>query len=142
MKTLLVWIFALALTGVIISPFFWLWFLKRKSRWLYVLICLLTTITLFSFFFFQGYDILLDFFAKINANSYYYLYDAGANVFIIVPFLMLISPFVFTKIIYNKFSVKSFFLSLLFSMTIFVIFSLIFIYYIVPKAFEVLLKNI
>lgn len=138
----MVWIGAIIITLVIVSPFFWLWFLKKRSKWRYVLVNSIASIIIFLIYCVYIYEYLLGIFAKINANYYYYFYDAGINVTIIFPFLLLISPFVFTRIIYEKITIKSFFVSFLLSVVIFTAFFLFFAYYIFPKAAEGFLINI
>lgn len=142
MRTLFVWLGAVITTLVIISPFFWLWFLKKKNKWLYITVSSIISIAIMIFYGLKGYDLLLDYMAMLSADAYYFSYDAGSWTPFIFAFLMFISPFIFTKILYGKITVKSFFISLASSILILTILFLIFAYYIVPKAFEGFLLNI
>ena len=131
-----------AIVAIIISPFLWLRYFKRKNAWAYVLMSSIATIGIFLFFFFKD-RFVSDYFAKISADLYYAYYDAsGYAVLTILPFLMLISPFIFTKVIYGKIQLKSFFISFGLSFIVFIIFVGILRYYIMPKAFETLLFNL
>lgn len=142
MRTLFVWIAALLITGVIISPFFWLWFLKKKNKWLYIALSSTVFLIIYTFYIFGGGSLILNIFAKISSDAYYFYDDAETVSIPIVPFLMLISPFIFTKILYDKFSLKSVIVSLLCSIAILMFMVYAFVYYIAPKAFETLLNNI
>lgn len=84
----------------------------------------------------------MDVFAKINADTYYFYDDAESTSIPLVPFLMVISPFIFTKIFYGRITIKSFFVSFLLSVVIFAALFLFFAYYIFPRAAEVLLNNL
>jgi hypothetical protein len=142
MRILLTWIGAILITGIIISPFFWLWFLKKRNKLLYIIISSLISIIIFIFYGFHGYDLLLNFTSKLSTDAYYVIYEAGSWAPFIYFFLMIISPFIFTKILYGKFSLKSVIISIFCSIAIFIAIALIFTYYIFPMAGEVLLKNI
>jgi len=142
MRTLLVWLGAFIITAVIISPFFWLWFLKKTKKIYYVLYSSFVSLLIFLIFFFWGDNYLDKFFRKFNTELLYIYNESDIYAVIIYAFLMLISPFIFTKILYGRITVKSFFISLASSILILIIIFLIFAYYIVPKAFEGFLLNI
>lgn len=97
---------------------------------------------MYYFYIFKGSDLILHIFAKRSADAYYFYYDAESESIPLIPFLMVISPFIFTKILYEKITVKSFFVSFLLSIVIFIVLFLIFAYYIFPKAAEGFLINI
>ncbi len=142
MRIVLIWIMAILINLVIISPFFWLWFLRKKVRWLHIASSSILSLIFYFLYIYKGSDKILDLFAKINANAYYFYYDAESTGILFVPFLMIISPFIFTKIIYGKITKKHFFISLAVSILIVAALVLIFAYYIFPKAAESLLINI
>ncbi len=52
----------------------------------------------------------------------------------IVLLLIITSPFIFTKIIYDKINIRSFFISLIISIAIIVTYAFIFVYIIFPMA--------
>jgi len=142
MNTFIVWAMTMAVVAIIISPFLWLKYLKRKNAWAYVLASSVATIGIFLLFFFKD-SLICNYFAKISADLYYAYDDAGADsLFILLPFMALISPFIFTKVIYGRIKLKSFFISLGLSFVVFIIFIGILRYYIMPKAFETLLFNL
>ena len=142
MQTLFAWIVGLLIAGIIISPFFWLWFLKNRNRSLYIFLSSIITLGIFVFYFLTGFDIFLDLMAKISAETYYFFYDAGGLSPFIVLFFIFISPFIFTKILYHKFSWRSVIVSFLCSIIIFVVLAYIFVFVLAPIAFEGLLNNI
>jgi hypothetical protein len=130
------------LAGIIISPFFWLRFLKKEGIKRYIQASSLATLVFFILYYAFVYNFISNLTAKVNADLYYLFYDVLDFAGYIVFFLVLISPFIFTKIIYKKFSIKSFILSLLFTLIIFIAYAFVFAYIIFPMAGEVLLKNI
>lgn len=142
MRTFLVWIGAVLITLVIISPFFWLWFVKKKNKWLYVAVSSVAFLIIYYFYIFGGSDLILDLFAKRNTSIYYFYDDVESTSIPFIPFLTIISPFILTRVLYGKITIKSFFISLLLSILIFVALTLIFAYYIFPKAAEGFLINI
>lgn len=142
MRMFLIWFLAILITLIMISPFFWLWFLRKSNKVLYILSSFFISISIFLLYFNWGDDILDNFFRKYNTNLLY-LYNT-ADVYSVITYLLLLifSPFIFTKIIHRKITVKLFFVLLLLSIIIFVAFFLIFAYYIFPKAAEGFLINI
>lgn len=142
MNTILTILGTLLITFIIISPFFWLRFLYRKDRKLYVFYASLATAGIFIFHMFWVDDYLNDYFAKVNANLYYYWYDIGFNSTMLSHFLVVISPFIFTKIIYGKIKIKSFFISLSLSIIISIGYALVFVYILLPMAFEELNRRL
>ncbi|MDA3840777.1 MAG: hypothetical protein PF572_06875 [Patescibacteria group bacterium] len=143
MRTILLWLTALLITGFFISPFFLFWFLKKKSRKVYVFVSAIISLVIYLWYFFTGYNLIEHFFAKINTDSYYFLYDAGDDaLFFIFPILIISFPFIFAKIVYSKFTKKRFFVSLLLSVLVIITLTLILAYYILPGAGSTLLNNI
>jgi hypothetical protein len=136
MKTLLIWIGSFVIAGVIISPFFWLKFLKEKSRWLYVIWSSAGTIVIFLLYIYFGYDLIGNLTAKISADLYYMAYEFTQNAIYIVLILILLAPFIFTKIVYEKFKMKSVLISLVLSFIIFISLFLFWAYVLLPIAFS------
>lgn len=132
----------LMVTFIIVSPFFWLRFLYRKERKLYVFYSTLGTLGVFVLHMFYLNRFLGNYAAKLDADLYYYWYDIGYYPMLIVHFLIIISPFIFTKIIYGKIHIKSFFISLLISILIFISYAYTFVYILLPKAFEELNRRL
>jgi hypothetical protein len=125
----------LLLTFVIISPFFWLRFLYQKNRKLYVFYSTLATVGIFYLYVFWINRPILNLFAKNNFDFYYSYDDISFNVMMLAHLLVVISPFIFTKIIYDKIKIKSFFISLAVSLLILFIYVLVFVYILLPMAF-------
>jgi hypothetical protein len=142
MKTFLTWICSFVITGVIISPFFWLRFLKQKSQWWYVIGSLLASFAFSMLYIF----VIADFTTKLASNignNFYYLYDnASGNALPIIFFAILFSPFFLTRAVFKIFSAKWFLISLVMSLLIFVIYAIIFVYIIFPTAIGVIFKNL
>ncbi len=143
MRDILLWLAAILINIVYISPFFLFWFLKKKSKRVYVLISATISFAIYVWSWFQGYYLLSDYFAKVDADLYYFFDDTSDYaMFRIYIVLMIASPFIFTKIIYNKITLKSFFISLLLTALIATALFLFFAYVIFPMAGSVLLNNI
>jgi hypothetical protein len=136
MKTLIIWVSSFLLAGVIVSPFFWLKFLKKKSAWAYVFWSSLVTIALLLIFTYPVDDFLNSWTAKINADLYYVYYEIGQYALYIVLLLIILFPFIFTKIIYGRIKVRSFFISLFLSIIIFISLFLFWVYVLLPIAFS------
>lgn len=101
MRTLLVWIGAILITMVIISPFFWLRFLKERSRWLYIFLSLMITIIVFILFI-RADNYLGDWFYNKSIN-YYIIYNSIYIIALIIfKFVSSVSPFLILKIINSK----------------------------------------
>ncbi len=142
MNTILIILGTLLITFIIISPFFWLRFLYRKDRKLYVFYAMLATVGIFALHIFWLDDYFSDFFAKTNSDLYYIWYDVGFNSIMIGHFFVVISPFIFTKIIYERISIKSFFVSLVISIFIAAVYVFVFVNILLPKAFEELNRRL
>lgn len=133
MELLLVWIVSFAIAALIVSPFFWLRFLKEKGmgKYLIVSFCLTTLILIIVTFIFKwSYKLI---------NSYTYLdyFDSiSVSLIFILVLLATISPFIFTKIIKHKFTTKSFFFSLVLSVIIFAAIFLFWAFVLLPWAFS------
>lgn len=125
----------LLVTFIIISPFFWLRFLYQKNRKLYVFYSTLATVGIFCLYVFWFNRLILNLFARANADLYYIYDDISFNAMMLVHLLAVISPFIFTKIIYDKIRVKSFFISLAISILILFSYVLVFAYILLPMAF-------
>jgi hypothetical protein len=136
MNAFIIWLSSFALAGVIISPFFGLRFLKKKSVWKYLIASTVTTLIIFGWFIYFGYDLTSDWAAKIDADLYYLFYDILDITLYLGFVFFLFYPFVFSKIIYGKISWKNFFISLLLSVLIFFIYVYVFVYILLPKAFS------
>lgn len=142
MKTIITVLGTFVVTFIIISPFFWLRFLYHKDRKLYVFYSTLATVGIFALHTFWLNRLLSDYFAKLKANVYYYWYDVGYYPMLIVHFLVVLSPFIFTKIIYGKISIKSFSISLFISILVIAAYIYIFVNILLPKAFEELNRRL
>jgi len=136
MKIFLVWFFSLLLAGVIISPFFWLQFLGQKSQKSYLIVSSIATLFLFWIYIDFIYALIGDWTAKISADCYYFFYDVVDFAIYLVIFLIIISPFIFTKINKTSFSLKRFLLDLFLSAFIFSAIFLYWAYVLLPKAFQ------
>lgn len=133
MNAILVTLASIALAGLIISPFFWLRFLKMKSVAGYLVGSSVTTLILFWISLTGVYNFILKYVNSYNVLGYF------DNIFLgyasVVLFFIVLSPFIFTKIIKHKFTFKNFFLALFLSV---VIFASIFTYWalvLLPEAF-------
>ncbi|MEI7621027.1 MAG: hypothetical protein WCJ51_00665 [Candidatus Moraniibacteriota bacterium] len=127
---------SMILAGAIVSPFFWLRFLKAKGVWKYLLASSVATLLLLVGYIFFAYDYFGKLTAKINADLYYFYDDFSVYPILIVFFLIIISPLIFVKIVWGKFSWKSLltatFLSGAFFVAIFLWWALI----LLPHAFN------
>ncbi|MDA3840776.1 MAG: hypothetical protein PF572_06870 [Patescibacteria group bacterium] len=143
MRTILLWLTSLLITGFFISPFFLFWFVKKKSKKIYLVVSALASFLVYVWAWIKGYYLLSDYFAKVDADLYYFYYDASdfAMFYIFIP-LMIVSPFIFTKILYTQFTLKRFFVSLFLSSLILMGLFLFFAYVLFPMAGSVLLNNI
>lgn len=141
MKILIIWLASFALAGIIISPFFWLRFLKQKSVGKYLWVSSVATLIVFSLYVTYGYNFINDWAAKKSADLYYFLYDITDFPIYIVLLLILISPFIFSKIIYGKMSWRRFFISVTISAVIFLTYAYVFAYILLPWAFAGLMDH-
>jgi len=134
MKLLLVWICSFAIAGIIISPFFWLRFLKEKSMGMYLVASSVVTLLVFWFSMTWVYNFILK---SINSYDVLYYFDRISmfSIYIII-LLIILTPFIFTKIIKNKITIISFFVSLFLSILIFVSIFLYWAYVLLPQAFS------
>ena len=134
MKIFLVWFFSILLATIIISPFFWLKFLRAKSVWKYLVASSVATLIFFCISLTWVYDFVLSY---VNSYDVLYYFDRISMYSIyIVFFLIIISPFIFTKINKTSFSFKRFLLDLLLSAFIFATIFLYWAYVLLPKAFQ------
>jgi hypothetical protein len=134
MKIFLVWFFSLLLAGVIISPFLWLKFLRVKSSVKYLVASSTVTLVFFWFSLTWAYKFVLSY---VNSYDVLYYFDGISMYFIyIVIFLIIVSPFIFTKINKTSFSLRRFLVDLLLSGFIFVAIFLYWAYVLLPKAFQ------
>lgn len=136
MKIIGIILASLFLAGLIISPFFWLRFLKVKNVVGYLVASSVATVLLLA-----GYIFVLDRFlsywtAKIDADLYYFYDDFSLYPILIVIFLIIISPLIFVKIIWKKFSWKSFALAVLLASTFFIAIFLWWALILLPWAFS------
>jgi hypothetical protein len=136
MKTVGIILASLAFSGVIISPFFWLSFLKEKSVGKYLALSSVGTLLLLYGYIFYVYDFIKNLIAKISADLYYFFYDSFDYASYIVIFLIIISPLIFVKIIWKKFSLKSFTLALLLASVFFIGIFLFWALVLMPIAFN------
>lgn len=136
MKTILIILASFALAGIIISPFFWLRFLKVKSVAGYLAGSSVATLFIFGLYIYFGYDFIGNLTAKINADLYYFFYDVIDFVIYIVILLVILAPFIFTKTIKHKFTIKNFIFSLVLSSLIFVSIFLYWSLVLLPEAFS------
>jgi phosphoglycerol transferase MdoB-like AlkP superfamily enzyme len=136
MKTFGIILASLAFSSVIISPFFWLRFLKEKSVGKYLTLSSLGTLALLYSYIFLLDDFLSHWTAKINADLYYFYDDFSLYPILIVIFLIIISPLIFVKIIWKRFSLKSFSLALLLAVSFFIGIFLFWALVLMPIAFN------
>lgn len=136
MKTLIIWACSLLIAGIIISPFFWLRFLKEKSKSKYIILSSAITVGLFMLYIYVGYDFINNWTAKVSADLYYMAYDFTDYALYLILLLIIIFPFIFTKIYFGRIRVKSFIISLLLSIVIFMMFFLYWAYVLLPVAFS------
>ena len=136
MKILGIILASLALAGVIISPFFWLKFLKAKNVGGYLALSSVATVLLLLSYIFFVYDFIGNLTAKINADLYYFYDDFSLYPILIVIFLIIISPLIFIKIVQRKFTLKSFAGGLLLSLVLFVSIFLFWALVLLPQAFN------
>jgi len=136
MKTILIIFSSIILAGIIISPFFWLRFMKKKSVGKYLVASSLATLIIFGWYIFFGYNLISDWTAKTNADLYYFFYDVIDFVIYMIIFLIIISPFIFTKILKKNINIRNFFISLILSCVIFVSIFLFWVYVLLPQAFS------
>ncbi len=136
MKTILVWFCSILFASIIISPFFWLKFLRQKKGRKYLVASSMgTLILLFAYIYFID-SFLSNWAAKTNANLYYFYDDFSLYPILLVIFLVIISPFIFTKLNQTKFSLRTLVLDALFSALIFVSIFLYWALVLLPKAFS------
>lgn len=134
MQTLLIIFFSIVLAGIIISPFFWLKFLKKKSVWGYLVGSTVVTVLLFLFYATWLYDFVLKY---VNSYDVLYYFDRISmdSMYLVILFIILL-PFVFTKNIRGEFNVKNFLVSLFLSFVIFISIFLYWAYVLLPQAFS------
>jgi len=142
MKIIIILLGTLFMTLVIISPFFWLRFLYHKDRKLYVFYSTLATVGIFIINVAYLEWTIIDYLTKVNMEIYNIYYNINDWTFYVFFFLTLLYPFFVTKIIYEKINLKYFMISLGFSFIIVIFHFLLFAFYIAPKAFESLNKNL
>lgn len=142
MKIILTILGTLIVAFIIISPFFWLRFLYQRNRKLYVFYSSLATVGVFVIYVFWLNRPITDLFAKVNSDFYYIYDDVSFDAMMLSHFLVIISPFIFTKIIYGKIKIKSFFVSLFLSVVVLIAYVLIFVYILLPRAFEELNRRL
>jgi hypothetical protein len=135
METLLTWLASFVLVGIIISPFFWLRFLKEKSVWNYIFLSSVVTLGVFGSFIYFIYRYLGNILAKGNSDISFFYDDMSFQAIMIVHFLIIISPFIFTKIAFGKIKIKSFLISSVISVLIAVAYIYVFVFMLLPKAF-------
>lgn len=132
----------LLVTFIIISPFFWLRFLYHKDRKLYVFYSTLATVGIFIINIVYIEWLITDYLSKVNAEIYNIYYSINDWTFYVFFFLTLLYPFFVAKIIYERITLKSSMISLGFSFIIVILHFLVFAFYIAPRAFESLNKNL
>lgn len=134
MKIFLVWFFSLLLAGVIISPFLWLKFLRAKSPVKYLVVSSIATLFFFWFSLTWVYNFVLSY---VNSYDVLYYFDGiFLGYSLVVLLLIVISPFIFTKINKTNFSLRRFLVDLLLSAFIFATIFLYWAYVLLPKAFQ------
>ena len=87
MKLLLVWICSFAIAGIIISPFFWLRFLKEKSMGMYLVASSVVTLLVFWFSMTWVYNFILK---SINSYDVLYYFDRISMFSIYIIILLII----------------------------------------------------
>ncbi len=136
MKILIIWICSFLIAGIIISPFFWLRFLKEKSKLQYLFLSFVMTMILYLLYVYFGYGFINNWTAKTNADLYYIAYDFTDYASYLVLLFFILAPFVFTRIIFGSIKIKSFFISLIISVIIFTSIFLFWVYVLLPVAFS------
>lgn len=109
---------------IIISPFFWLKFLKEKSRRLYVFLSLAIVIIIFILFI--RADIYLgDWFYNKDIN-YYTIYDSiYITTLIFFKFVSSFSPFLILKIMNIKFTLIKIIIAIIIAVLIYIAYPII-----------------
>ncbi|MFA6160000.1 MAG: hypothetical protein WC678_02840 [Parcubacteria group bacterium] len=134
MKTLFVGFCSILLASIIISPFFWLKFLRQKNGRMYLAISSAGTLLLFWISLTWAYDFVLNY---VNSYDILFYFDKISMYLIYeVIFLIIISPFIFSKLNQTKLTLRTFVLDGLFSALIFVSIFLYWALVLLPKAFS------
>jgi hypothetical protein len=136
LNTILITLASLALAGVIISPFFWLRFLKAKSVGKYLVVSSVVTLIFLFAYIYPVDNFLSDWTAKTNADLYYFYYDVSLNPILLVVMLIVVSPLIFTKIIKNKFTLRDFLAAFVLSVAIFAAIFVFWALVLLPQAFS------
>jgi hypothetical protein len=134
MKILGIILASLAFAGVIISPFFWLGFLRAKSVGRYLVVSSILTLLFFWFSLTWLYDFLLNPVNSYDVLDYFDNISLGYSF--MVFFFIIISPLIFIKIVQQKFTLKSFAGGLLLSLVLFISIFLFWALVLLPQAFN------
>jgi len=138
---LLSWLVSIFITGILISPFFLFKFLSKKKA-IYLTISSVVSFAFFLWYFIDGCDTLLRYVAKIDADLYYFMDDAGFGPIIIYVLLTIVSPFIFVKSVRGRIGVKYFFISSALSVVIFYALLYSYAYFLFPLVGQAFLENI
>ncbi len=136
MKIIGIILASFAFAGVIVSPFFWLRFLREKQVAQYLVASSVGTLMLLFGYIFSAYDLLGNITAKINAELYYFYDDFSLYPILIVVFLIILSPLIFVKIIQKKFTLKNFLWALLLTVALLVAIFIFWALVLLPQAFN------
>lgn len=119
MRTLLVWIGAVMVVIIFISPFFWLKFLKARSRWLYIFLSLI--IIMIIFILFIRVDNYLGDWFYIKSINYYIVYDSIHTIALIIfKFISSFFPFLILKIINSKITIIKIIVAIILAILIYI----------------------
>jgi hypothetical protein len=127
---LILWSYVIISLGLILSPFFILWW-KRLTKWRWIFLAYFLSIVIFLGIFFatNWYDRYLYYNVYNSGWLMEVLLDAGRNQFLFFAFILILSPYCISKLKYIKINLKRGLISTVFSIVIFGIIFGIFLYY-------------
>lgn len=132
MRTLFVWLGAIIITLVVISPFFWLRFLKKKNKKLYFLFNFLIVMIIFVLFI-RTDNYFSDLFYEVSLDSYTVYNSIHTLALIIFKFLISVSPFLFLKLMDIKITLIKVIIALVLSVIIYLVYAPIIFFISVPE---------
>ena len=136
MKIIGIILASFAFAGVIVSPFFWLRFLREKQVAQYLVASSVGTLMLLFGYIYWLDTLISILLEKINAELYYFYDDFSLYPILIVVFLIILSPLIFVKIIQKKFTLKNFLWALLLTVALLVAIFIFWALVLLPQAFN------
>ena len=136
MKIIGIILASFAFAGVIVSPFFWLRFLREKQVAQYLVASSVGTLMLLFGYIYWLDTLISILLEKINAELYYFYDDFSLYPILIVVFLIILSPLIFVKIIQKKFTLKNFLWALLLTVALLVAIFIFLAFVLLPQAFN------